>query len=582
MKIQSLPAIIATATVGTIIEWYDFFIFGGLASIISTQFFPKENPTAAFLATLATFAAGLVVRPFGALFFGRLGDLIGRKYTFMATLVLMGGSTFLTGLAPSYERIGFFAPLIVLILRLLQGLAIGGETGGATTFVAENAPVSERGYWTSWIQIAGPCGLLLSFGVILLSKNSIDPATWEAWGWRIPFLVSILLVGISLYVRKNMAESPLYAQAKAKGETSRNPLKEALGKKENLKVVLLALFGLTLGIGVASYASVVYVQNFLIKFRFLDYNQTTYIVIGGLLLGNPFYVFFGWLSDRVGRKPLLMLGLLLAIFCFRPIYTQMYQVTDLQYKTENKSAGNKAVQTEYLPKSGDTLLTTTTKRVYTDGTLYQEVNKQTLHHGQVSNSEIIQNITLNTADLWSLIFLMTLLVIICGMSASPSTAYLVELFPLKIRYTSFSLPYHISYGIFGGMAPVIATYSINKANLAHASQYYLAGLTYPIVLMGISFVIGLLYLKEKHSATLQPTVFSNYLSLVKKWLGGVWMLLGIAAAYFGIFELGIPKVSSGHPDDLIFGVIVMLIITPVSSIGLFLFGRYTWMGEYAD
>jgi MFS family permease len=582
MQHQSLRSIITTATVGTIIEWYDFFIFGGLASIISAQFFPKENPTAAFLATLATFAAGLVVRPFGALFFGRLGDLIGRKYTFMATLVLMGGSTFLTGLVPGYERIGFFAPLIVLVLRLLQGLAIGGETGGATTFVAEHAPVRQRGYWTSWIQIAGPCGLLLSFGVILLSKNFIDTAAWEAWGWRIPFLVSILLVGISLYVRKNMAESPLFAQAKAKGETSRNPLKEALGEKENLKVVLLALFGLTLGIGVASYASVVYVQNFLIKFRFLDYNQTTYIVIGGLLLGNPFYVFFGWLSDRVGRKPLLMLGLLLAIFCFRPIYTQMYQVSDLQYKTENKSASTGTVQKQFLQANGDSLLTTTTQRVYTDGTIYQEIKKQTLHNGQLSNAEMAESIKLNTADLWSLIFLMALLVIICGMSASPSTAFLVELFPLKIRYTSFSLPYHISYGIFGGMAPVIATYSINKANLAHATQYYLAGLTYPIVLMSISFIIGLLYLKEKNSDNPQPTVFSSYLNRAKKMLGGIWMLLGIAAAYFGIFELGIPKISSGLPDDLIFGLIAMLIITPVASIGLFLFGKYAWQGSYSS
>lgn len=581
MRPHSLRSIITTATVGTVIEWYDFFIFGGLASIISSQFFPKENPTAAFLATLATFAAGLVVRPFGALFFGRLGDLIGRKYTFMATLVLMGGSTFLTGLVPSYERIGFFAPLIVLILRLLQGLAIGGETGGATTFVAEHAPVRERGFWTSWIQIAGPCGLLLSFGVILLCKNAMEPADWEAWGWRIPFLVSILLVGISLYMRKNMAESPLFAQAKEKGETSRNPLKEALGKKENLKVVLLALFGLTLGIGVASYASIVYVQNFLIKFRFLDYNQTTYIVIGGLLLGNPFYVFFGWLSDRVGRKPLLMLGLLLAIFCFRPIYAQMYQTTDLQHKTENKSAGSRVVQRQLLP-DGDSLLTSTTQRVYTDGTLYQEIKKQTFNNGTSGKTETTQSIQLNATDLWMLIFLTTLLVLICGMSASPSTAFLVELFPLKIRYTSFSLPYHISYGIFGGMAPVIATYSIDKAKVAQATQYYLAGLTYPIVLMSISFLIGLLYLREIKPFDPQSVGSSGLLNQVKKLLGGVWMLLGIAAAYFGIFELGIPKLTSGRPDDLIFGVIAMLIITPVAAIGLFLFGRCAWMGGYED
>ena len=482
MRQHSLRSIITTATVGTIIEWYDFFIFGGLASIISAQFFPKENPTAAFLATLATFAAGLVVRPFGALFFGRLGDLIGRKYTFMATLVLMGGSTFATGLVPSYERIGFFAPLIVLILRLLQGLAIGGETGGATTFVAEHAPVRERGFWTSWIQVAGPCGLLLSFGVILLSKNTMSSSAWESWGWRIPFLVSAILVGISIYIRKSMAESPLFVEAKQAGRTSKNPLKEALGKKENLKVVLLATFGLTLGIGVASYASIVYVQNFLIKFRFLDYNQTSQIVMLGLLLGNPFYVFFGWLSDRVGRKPLLMLGLLLAIVCFRPIYSQMYRTTDLQYKKEDQSAIAVTVKEEGLP-GGDSLRTNITQHVYTDGTVHQVTTKQTLSNGELGQTETTRIITLNRADRWALTGLTLLLVIICALSASPSTAFLVELFPIQIRYTSFSLPYHISYGIFGGMAPVIATYLIEKANLGRDAHYYLAGLNYPILLI---------------------------------------------------------------------------------------------------
>lgn len=577
MRQHSLRSIITTATVGTIIEWYDFFIFGGLASIISAQFFPKENPTAAFLATLATFAAGLVVRPFGALFFGRLGDLIGRKYTFMATLVLMGGSTFATGLVPSYERIGFFAPLIVLILRLLQGLAIGGETGGATTFVAEHAPVRERGFWTSWIQVAGPCGLLLSFGVILLSKNTMSSSAWESWGWRIPFLVSAILVGISIYIRKSMAESPLFVEAKQAGRTSKNPLKEALGKKENLKVVLLATFGLTLGIGVASYASIVYVQNFLIKFRFLDYNQTSQIVMLGLLLGNPFYVFFGWLSDRVGRKPLLMLGLLLAIVCFRPIYSQMYRTTDLQYKKEDQSAIAVTVKEEGLP-GGDSLRTNITQHVYTDGTVHQVTTKQTLSNGELGQTETTRIITLNRADRWALTGLTLLLVIICALSASPSTAFLVELFPIQIRYTSFSLPYHISYGIFGGMAPVIATYLIEKANLGRDAHYYLAGLNYPILLMGVSLVIGLLYLNEK------PVTESwrKVLNPLKKFLGLLWMLLGAASAYFGIFELGIPKVSSGHPDDLIFGLIAMLIITPVASIGLFLFGKHAWQGSYSS
>jgi len=459
----------------------------------------------------------------------------------------------------------------------LQGLAIGGETGGATTFVAEHAPVRERGFWTSWIQVAGPCGLLLSFGVILLTKNAMSSTAWESWGWRIPFLVSAILVGISIYIRKSMAESPLFVEAKQAGRTSKNPLQEALGKKENLKVVLLATFGLTLGIGVASYASIVYVQNFLIKFRFLDYNQTSQIVMVGLLLGNPFYVFFGWLSDRVGRKPLLMLGLLLAIFCFRPIYSQMYRTTDTAQRTENKAAQKVTVSYTLLP-NGDSLRTTTSTRVFTDGTVQQSIEKQNFRREKKGKAELSQVITINTADRWTLIGLTLLLVIICAMSASPSSAFLVEMFPIQIRYTSFSLPYHISYGIFGGMAPVIATYLIEKANLGRAAHYYLAGLTYPILLMSVSLVIGLLYLREK------PQVGSwvKRLNPLKKFLGLLWMLLGIAAAYFGIFELGIPKVSSGHPDDLIFGLIAMLIITPVASIGLFLFGKYAWQGNYSS
>lgn len=573
MKTQTLPSIITTATVGTIIEWYDFFIFGGLASIISSQFFPKENPTAAFLATLATFAAGLIVRPFGALFFGRLGDLIGRKYTFMATLVLMGGSTFLTGLIPSYTQIGIFAPLTVLVLRLLQGLAIGGETGGATTFVAEHAPSQQRGFWTSWIQVAGPCGLLLSFAAIFLTKNSMEAASWEAWGWRIPFLASVLLVGVSLYIRKNMAESPLYAAAKEAGTTSKNPLKEALGKRENLKVVLLAVFGLTLGIGVASYASIVYVQNFLIKFRFLDYDQTTTIVMLGLLIGNPFYVFFGWLSDRVGRKPLLMIGLLLAIIGFRPIYAQMYQSTSLQARSVDRAASQQSVQITVLP-NGDSLQTITLATQYTDGTLHQEIKKYNL---TTKATELSQSIQLNAADRRSLVLLTTLLVVICALCASPSTAFLVEMFPLKIRYTSFSLPYHISYGIFGGMAPVIATYLIEKANLGRHTQYYLAGLTYPVLLMSVSFLIGLLYLRENKTGPTHPL-----LNQVQKYLGIFWMIAALCSAYFGIVELGLPKLASGKQEDLIFGVIVLFLITPLSSIGLFLFGKYAWRGEYGN
>jgi len=323
---KELVSIITASAVGTMIEWYDFYIFGSLATIISTEFFPKENAGIAFLATLATFAAGLVVRPFGALFFGRLGDLIGRKYTFMVTLVLMGGSTFAIGLIPNYETIGFIAPVTILVLRILQGLAIGGEYGGAATFVAEHAPVKKRGFWTSWIQTSSGVAFILSMGVILITKSFMPIASWESWGWRLPFLVSVILVVISVYIRRNMSESPLFSKAKAEGKTSRNPLKESFGNKANLKIVLLALFGLTIGVGVISWGAIFYSQSFLIRIMSVDYDQANAIVVIGSLIGLPFCVFFGWLSDRVGRKYLLLLSMLLGIILFRPVFQVVIKV----------------------------------------------------------------------------------------------------------------------------------------------------------------------------------------------------------------------------------------------------------------
>ena len=582
IKTRSLVPIIAASSVGTLIEWYDFYIFGTLATIISTQFFPKENATIAFLATLATFAAGLVVRPFGALFFGRLGDLIGRKYTFMVTLVLMGGSTFAIGLIPNYETIGFAAPIIILVLRILQGLAIGGEYGGAATFVAEHSPTTKRGFWTSWIQTSSGVAFIFSIGVILLTKSFIQTSAWENWGWRIPFLVSALLVVISVYIRRNMSESPLYSRAKAEGKTSTNPLKESFGNKANLKVVLLALFGLTIGVGVISWSSIFYAQSFLIRTMSVDYDQANSIVITGTVLGLPFCVFFGWLSDKVGRKYLLLLSMLLGILFFRPVFQQMYQVTNLQYKTENETAPHVDV-TKQMFQGGQSIIATTTGHFYSDGTMLEEVKKETTSAGTKIKTEILKTFTVTAPDKRKLIFLVFVLMIISVMSYGPLAAYLVEMFPLKIRYSSLSLPYHIGYGIFGGMAPLIATYLIEKANAHHTTDYYLAGLTYPIVVMIVSLIIGFLYLRENNMQTSWIlSAFSSKINKLKRGLGIVWIALGLVTAYFGVFHLGLPNIVSGKQDDLIFGLIMMLIITPVASVGLLIFGKYALTGEYDD
>lgn len=576
---RSLIPIIAASSVGTLIEWYDFFIFGSLATIISTEFFPKENPVAAFLATLATFSAGLVVRPFGALIFGKMGDMIGRKYTFMVTLVLMGGSTIAIGLVPTYESIGFLAPLIVLILRLLQGLAIGGEYGGAATYVAEQSPVKQRGFWTSWIQASTGFAFVLSITVILITKSLMDKSSWESWGWRLPFLVSVILVILSVYMRKKMAESPLFANAKAQGKTSLNPLKEAFGNKENLKIVLLSFFALTLGGGTIGWVGF-YAQSFIIKTLNVDYGQANTIMIIGILMGIPFFFLFGWLSDKIGRKYILLAGMLLAAIGIRPIFSGMYHGVDLQNKIENTSAIKIDTKSQILAE-GSTILTTTTQHFYTDGTLLTEL-KNDITLGDTRKSESFKTITLSNTGKWKLIFLVFLLEFIFTVSYGPLAAFMVEMFPLKIRYTSLSLPYHFGYGIMGGMAPYFASYLVEKASEANKPTYYLAGLTYPIVLMIISIIIGLIYLKENSRDP--NTEITNYLKInqLKRWLGIVWIALGLGSAWFGIFKIGIPKIMSGRQEDIVFGIIIMLIITPITALGLFLFGKYCLQGEYDD
>ncbi|WP_427871856.1 MFS transporter [Flavobacterium sp. MMS24-S5] len=484
--------VISASSMGTMIEWYDFYIFGSLAVVISTKFFPSDNPTAAFLSTLATFAAGFVVRPFGALFFGRLGDIIGRKYTFMATLLLMGGSTFLIGCIPSYESIGFLAPLLVLILRLLQGLALGGEYGGAATYVAEHAPAGEKGYWTSWIQTTATVGLFISLMVILATKSVLSPEAFDLWGWRVPFWVSIAMVGVSYLIRKNMDESPVFAKAKKEGTTSTNPLKESFGNRYNLKFVLLALFGATMGQGVVWYTGQFYAMSFMKTVMNVDSSQVDELLGIALLIGTPFFIVFGWLSDKIGRKYIMMFGMLLAILSYRPIYKAMYNTTDISQKTE--IAENPRETTE---KKADGSSVTTTQKKYTDGTTVIE-KKTYMEKKDVQTSVSIQ-ITPN--DKWTLIFLVFIQVLFVTMVYGPIAAFLVEMFPTKIRYTSMSLPYHVGNGIFGGLLPAISTYFVSHAKTAGKADFYLDGLWYPIIIAGICFVIGMIYIDNKNKIT---------------------------------------------------------------------------------
>lgn len=497
--------VISASSMGTMIEWYDFYIFGSLAVVLSTKFFPTDNPTAAFLSTLATFAAGFVVRPFGALFFGRLGDIIGRKYTFMATLMLMGGATFIIGCIPSYETIGYAAPIIVLILRLLQGLALGGEYGGAATYVAEHAPKNEKGYWTSWIQTTATVGLFISLVVILLTKSVLSAEQFDAWGWRVPFWVSILMVFVSYLIRKNMDESPAFAKAKSEGKTSSNPLKESFGNKYNLKFVLLALFGATMGQGVVWYTGQFYAMNFLKTVQNIESTQVDTLLGIALILGTPFFVFFGWLSDKIGRKSVMMTGMLIAILLYRPIYRAMYESTDLNLKTEI------AVNTKIVPLAKvidatkiDSVFTTT--KAYTDGTEVTEV--KTIHYeaGKVvlddkGKEKVETKITktINNSDKWFLVFLVFVQVIFVTMVYGPIAAFLVEMFPVKIRYTSMSLPYHVGNGIFGGLLPAISTYFVTTAKDSGNPEFYLEGLWYPIGIAAVCFVIGMIYINRKNN-----------------------------------------------------------------------------------
>ena len=497
---QGIRQVIWASSLGTLIEWYDFYIFGSLATVIATQFFPKTNPTAALLSVLATFAAGFIVRPFGALVFGRIGDLVGRKYTFLLTLVIMGGSTFCIGLVPSYERIGFAAPIIVLVLRLLQGLALGGEYGGAATYVAEHAPPGRRGFYTSWIQTTATLGLFVSLGVILITRHVLDSdeamsiAKFNDWGWRIPFLLSIVLVGVSVYIRLKMNESPLFSKLKSEGRTSTNPVKESFAHKRNLKMVLLALFGATMGQGVVWYTGQFYAQSFLENTCKLDFDQSRTILIWAILFATPFFVVFGAWSDRVGRKWIMVAGMVLAVFTYRPLFQAMEHATDLPERWPMAGGSTSTEVLQALP-NGDQIRKRTDAFDFANGLHVIGVSTDTMFQAQPDHrSRATQTITKQVPDsiYWKLVGIVFILILYVTMVYGPIAAFLVELFPTKIRYTSMSLPYHIGNGVFGGLTPFIATL---LTTVYHTDA--LVGLWYPIAIAGVCLVIGTLYISNR-------------------------------------------------------------------------------------
>lgn len=545
---KNIGFIIGASSVGTLIEWYDFYIFGMLATIISVQFFPENSGTSALLSTLAIFAAGFIVRPFGALVFGRLGDLIGRKYTFLLTLVLMGGSTFLIGLVPGFATIGWAAPILVLLLRLVQGLALGGEYGGAATYVAEHAPPHRRGFWTSWIQTTATLGLFLALGIIILIRQSqgVEKFSSEWGGWRYPFWISLLLVIVSIVIRMKMSESPLFSKLKKEGKTSTNPLKESFGHKANFKMVLLALFGAVMGQGVIWYTGQFYAQSFLENVCKIDFLQSRNIILIAILFATPFFVFFGWLSDNIGRKWIMMLGMLAGIVSYMPIYKtfsnwtnpreRMGMVDEAATKTSAPEAFFDARHPERL------LVKTIYDTAYTDGAVYKYTKTDTITltanftagagkvalanpatgetksiamHAKMgetlSNKEAtatVQKISakpgvfiekkVGSSTYWSIIFLVFIQIIFVTMVYGPIAAFLVELFPTKIRYTSMSLPYHIGNGVFGGLVPFLATLIVEFTKTAeNPAGNPLAGLWYPIGVAIVCFIIGSIYLTNK-------------------------------------------------------------------------------------
>ena len=445
------------------IEWYDFYIFGSLAVTIAPLFYPEGNNTLALIAYLSTFAVGFVVRPLGALFFGRIGDLVGRKYAFLVTLLIMGGATAAIGFLPTYATIGLAAPIILLLIRVLQGLALGGEYGGAAVYVAEHVPDAKRGFYTSFIQITATLGFFMSLAVSIIVQNSMSAAAFNTWGWRVPFIISIFLVAVSLYIRLRMKESPIFSQIKTAGMTSAKPLVEAFTQWENLKRVLISLFGATAGQGVVWYTGQFYALFYLQTVLKVHRRSAEYIIAVALLLAMPLFVFMGALSDRIGRKWIMMAGCLLAALSYIPIYGAMQRAAGSNVVAAGTGASGLIPQTEV------------------DGVL--QPAKEVLTYVDFST-------LISSPAALKLILLVFIQVFFVTMVYGPIAAYLVEAFPAKIRYTSLSLPYHIGNGVFGGLLPVIGL------SVVRSTGNIYAGLYYPIIVASVTFIVGSLLLRE--------------------------------------------------------------------------------------
>ncbi len=561
--------VIFASSLGTVFEWYDFYLYGSLAAIIAKQFFSGLDEGSAFIFALLAFAAGFIVRPFGAIFFGRLGDMIGRKYTFLVTILIMGLSTFIVGILPNYASIGVAAPVILICLRLLQGLALGGEYGGAATYVAEHSPQGKRGAYTSWIQTTATLGLFLSLMVILGTRTAIGEDAFADWGWRVPFIVSIALLAVSVYIRLSMNESPAFAKMKAEGKTSKAPLAESFGQWKNLKIVILALIGLTAGQAVVWYSGQFYALFFLTQSLKVDGATANIMVAASLIIGTPFFIVFGAWSDKIGRKPIIMAGCLLAVLTYFPVFEaltnaanpdlaaaqakakvvvtadpgecsfqfnptgtkkftsscdiakQRLAAASVSYSNEVAPAGTTAqikvgetvVKVKYTPEDIDQAKAAAQAKV-AELTAAQPQDPKAMEAAAKFVKELGNEKTVGTTlfatnlsaalkaagypakadmakfDKVKVIAILTYLVILVTMVYGPIAAMLVEMFPTRIRYTSMSLPYHIGNGWFGGLLP-----TTGFAIVAQTGNMY-NWIWYPIIIAGMTFVIGTLFIKE--------------------------------------------------------------------------------------